>query len=296
MPEVLILNTDDCCYGVLRDARARQHAAAGASTTWAVIAAGIHLFPFRTEKLSPPAPMVLGAQAPGRVGRRPPHWRQETSIPPPAAFRSAATDRPRSGSRRAEPGSAREAVALPSIESACTLVRVELRDGDLVLREWTEDDVPAIVAGCNDPEIAHWIPLIPHPYTEADALAFLSGDVLSGQTQARCRSRRCRGRGYRDGSEFAGLQGTIGYWVAAAARGRGICTRAVRLRRASRPRRSRAAAASTSITDPENLASQRVAEKVGFRREGVLRAHLRHPDGRIRDSVMFSLLPGELRE
>jgi hypothetical protein len=44
---------------------------AGASTTWAVIAAGIHLFPFRTEKLSPPAPMVLGAQAPGRVGRRP---------------------------------------------------------------------------------------------------------------------------------------------------------------------------------------------------------------------------------
>ena len=40
-------------------------------TVSAVIAAGVHLFPFRTEKLSPPAPMVLGAQAPGRVGRRP---------------------------------------------------------------------------------------------------------------------------------------------------------------------------------------------------------------------------------
>ena len=39
-------------------------------TVSAVIAAGVHLFPFRTEKLSPPAPMVLGAQAPGRVGRR----------------------------------------------------------------------------------------------------------------------------------------------------------------------------------------------------------------------------------
>src|SRR3990170_4461547 len=48
-----------------------------ASTTWAVIAAGIPLFPFRTEKLSPPAPMVLGAQAPGRVGRRPPFRRSE---------------------------------------------------------------------------------------------------------------------------------------------------------------------------------------------------------------------------
>jgi hypothetical protein len=38
----------------------------------------------------------------------------------------------------------------------------------------------------------------------------------------------------------------------------------------------------------------RVAEKVGFTREGVLRSHLLHPDGRRRDSVMFSLLPGEL--
>jgi hypothetical protein len=40
-------------------------------TIWAVIAAGKHLFPFRTEKLSPLAPMVLGEQSPGRVGRRP---------------------------------------------------------------------------------------------------------------------------------------------------------------------------------------------------------------------------------
>ena len=48
------------------------------------------------------------------------------------------------------------------------------------------------------------------------------------------------------------------------------------------------------ITDPDNVASQRVAEKAGYRREGVLRAYLLHPDGRIRDSVMFSLLPGEL--
>jgi hypothetical protein len=34
------------------------------------IARGKHLFPFRTEQLSPSAPMVLGSQGPGRVGRR----------------------------------------------------------------------------------------------------------------------------------------------------------------------------------------------------------------------------------
>ena len=35
-----------------------------------VMARGKHLFPFRTEQLSPSAPMVLGSQEPGRVGRR----------------------------------------------------------------------------------------------------------------------------------------------------------------------------------------------------------------------------------
>src|SRR5271170_577041 len=35
-----------------------------------VLARGKHLFPFRTEQLSPSAPMVLGSQGPGRVGRR----------------------------------------------------------------------------------------------------------------------------------------------------------------------------------------------------------------------------------
>jgi RimJ/RimL family protein N-acetyltransferase len=83
--------------------------------------------------------------------------------------------------------------------------------------------------------------------------------------------------------------------VAAEARGRGVCTSALRLV-------SRMALDDLDvqrmelITDPDNVASQRVAEKVGYRREGILRAHLRHPDGRIRDSVMFSLLPGELLE
>src|SRR5262249_20846617 len=53
-------------YGVLRVQRF-----AHVLTSWAVIATGKHLFPFRTEKLSPLAPMVLGEQSPGRVGRRP---------------------------------------------------------------------------------------------------------------------------------------------------------------------------------------------------------------------------------
>lgn len=86
-----------------------------------------------------------------------------------------------------------------------------------------------------------------------------------------------------------GYRASIGYWIAAPARGRGICTRALRLL----SRHALAELQLRLITDPDNVASHRVAEKVGFQREGASRAP---PTRRIRDSVMFSLLPGELRE
>lgn len=44
--------------------------ARGLSPFPVAMAWGKHLFPFRTEQLSPTAPMVLGSQGPGRVGRR----------------------------------------------------------------------------------------------------------------------------------------------------------------------------------------------------------------------------------
>ena len=44
------------------------------------LARGKHLFPFRTEQLSLSAPMVLGSQGPGRVGRR--RFFSHTSRPP----------------------------------------------------------------------------------------------------------------------------------------------------------------------------------------------------------------------
>lgn len=71
-------------------------------------------------------------------------------------------------------------------------------------------------------------------------------------------------------------RGTLGYWIARECR-HGL--EELELQRLE------------LITDPDNRASQRVAEKVGFHaRICAIRT------GPIRDSVMFSLLPGELRE
>jgi RimJ/RimL family protein N-acetyltransferase len=172
---------------------------------------------------------------------------------------------------------------------------MELRDGDLVLRPWVGDDVPAIVEGCNDPDVARWIPTIPHPYNEEHALAFLRGEVAPADYRLAITLDGIVVGGIGMGVNSNDYRGRIGYWMAASSRGQGTCTRALRLL-AQHALDELELQRVDLVTDPDNLASQRVAEKVGFQREGVLRAHLRHPDGRIRDSVMFSLLPGELRE
>ena len=167
---------------------------------------------------------------------------------------------------------------------------MELRDGDLVLRPFTLDDVPAIARACQDPEIQRWIPVIPRPYTEEDARAFVLADDLGHQFAITESATLAGSIGMRV-NQFR--VGHIGYWCAPEARARGITTRALRL--VSRWGLEELGLGRVElITDPDNTASQRVAEKVGFRREGVLRSHLLHPDGRRRDSVMFSLLPGEL--
>jgi RimJ/RimL family protein N-acetyltransferase len=88
--------------------------------------------------------------------------------------------------------------------------------------------------------------------------------------------------------------GHIGYWVARRARGQGVATAALK-RLCQFAFDELHVERLELMTDPDNRASQRVPEKAGFQREGLLRSHLFHRDGRRRDSVMFSLLPGELR-
>jgi RimJ/RimL family protein N-acetyltransferase len=167
----------------------------------------------------------------------------------------------------------------------------------VVLRSWRPEDAPAVATACQDPEIPRWIPFVPSPYTDDDARTYVQACIEAGDDRhpfAVTDPGTGRLLGAIDMRVSPTRNGQIGYWVAAEARGRGVCTAALRTL-------SRWAVEELGLgrlellTDPDNLASQRVAEKVGFRQEGVLRAHLPHRDGRRRDSVMFSLLPGELQ-
>ena len=164
-----------------------------------------------------------------------------------------------------------------------------LADDAIVLRPWTEHDVPAIAEACQDPEIPRWT-RVPAPYTDDDARAFVrdAGDdtfaVVDRETGALLGSV---GLVARDGPVAE-----IGYWVKREARGRGVAPRAVRLL-SEWGLRERGLARISLMTEPENTASQRVAEKAGYRREGLLRSWM-ELKGERRDFVMFSLLPEDL--
>jgi RimJ/RimL family protein N-acetyltransferase len=111
-----------------------------------------------------------------------------------------------------------------------------LSDGVVALRTYTEADVPALAALCQDPEIPRWT-LVPSPYGEADARAWMGrvADGLAAGTRVTFAVVGCDDPGVLLGS--VGLQAIdwdvraadVGYMLGAHARGRGSATRAVQL-------------------------------------------------------------------
>lgn len=167
-----------------------------------------------------------------------------------------------------------------------------LTDGVVGLRPWTEADVPAIAACCQNPEIPRWTQ-VPSPYDEDDARQFLveaersrlAGEELSLAVTDAGGGELLGAVGVRPRGSERGAD--IGYWVAAPARGRGTAVRAVRLV-ASWAFRALGAQRVQVVAHPLNEASQRVALKAGFTREGLQRNYeLRN--GVWEDRVVFSL-------
>jgi ribosomal-protein-serine acetyltransferase len=176
-----------------------------------------------------------------------------------------------------------------------------LSDGIVTLRPFQAEDAAAVTEACQDPEIGRWIPMIPIPYVETDARAFILMTLQAWHDGIGCdfaivdaASDRLLGSvGVHPGPVPSRC--AIGYWVAAPERGRGVAVRAVRL--AARWAFDRFHSQRLSLwTLPGNVASQRVAEKVGFRFEGVLRNWDVGRNDRPVDCVMFSMTPDELAE
>jgi len=167
---------------------------------------------------------------------------------------------------------------------------VELKDGALALRRWRMEDLDALVAAVHDPEIGRWMPAIPYPYTRSDGESYLEGAVTRVGSFAIVDPETDRLLGAITLSVRKWSRAEIGYWVRREERGRGIAPRALEL--ISAWGFERGYRRLQLHADVENAASQRVAEKAGYRREGLLRAWIEQ-DGVPRDHVLYSLLASD---
>lgn len=176
---------------------------------------------------------------------------------------------------------------------------VLLRTNRLTLRAPTADDVDAIYAACQDPEIPRWT-TVPSPYTRGHAEGFVEliakwwaegsqaiwgifhHEVLIGVVGF-----------HRITSHEAGGVTEIGYWASAQSRGHGFMVEAAR------------AAIDWGFTElglaritwravVGNIASARTAHALGFRYEGLMRQLLASPRGRD-DAWVGGLLPSDDR-
>lgn len=180
-----------------------------------------------------------------------------------------------------------------------TLPEPRLTGEGFYLRPPEPEDVDRIYELCQDPLVGRFT-TIPQPYERVHAVEYVENSVVDWRS----------GKGAAfviiaadTACEVIGTIGVfrvpwdtkvaeIGYWVGRDARGKGIASRAVIVL-------SRWAMAEMSLarlqlgTNRANLASQRVAEKAGFVREGVLR-NWREIRGERVDEVHFSLTPEDL--
>jgi RimJ/RimL family protein N-acetyltransferase len=180
---------------------------------------------------------------------------------------------------------------------ALPVPRSPLTDGVVALRPWGEADAAAHVPWGRDPEIVRWTG-VTAGYTEEDArerrafveqmrqegrgIEFAVVDAASGALLGSC--------DLRVPSEDPRI-GEIGFLLDADARGRGRMTRAITLL-ARWAFEELAMARLQALVHPDNERSRALVERMGFRREGLLRSY-RDGDTAREDRLVYSLLPDD---
>ena len=192
-------------------------------------------------------------------------------------------------------------------------------DGDLpalVLSVPTGDDLDRITEICQDADIQEWT-FVPRNYQRSDAQFFVEQVVAKGWSEGRELTWAIREADAGASPDLVGMlgitlsgpenarTGEVGYWLAAAARGRGTMIRAVAalIDTAFDPNGPLALSAlrwrcdihETSHGLVPNWASWKVVWSLGFQREGRVRRFLPN-DGRLHDGWIATLLPEDPRE
>jgi len=180
--------------------------------------------------------------------------------------------------------------------------QTELTDGQLVVRFYREDDAPRLFEAVREsiPEVSAWLGWCHENYSIEESRDFVRSRGQKAQTD------EWYSFGIFDqtvGDRFLGgvglnfinrvhQFGNLGYWVRTSATGKGVASRASRLV-AQFAFEELGLHRIEIVAAVPNVASQRVAEKIGAVREGVQRKRLLIA-GQSHDAVMFSLVREDL--
>jgi RimJ/RimL family protein N-acetyltransferase len=167
--------------------------------------------------------------------------------------------------------------------------------GPCVIRSWEQRDLEAIVRHANNRQV--WLQLrdrFPHPYTVADAQAWLryvSETTPDSNFAIDLDGEAIGGIGLILGSDIERRSAEIGYWLGQDVWGRGLGTAALRAMT------TYAFAAYNlcrifAVPFADNLASRRILEKAGYVLEGILRCSAMKA-GRVLDQAMYAIVSEE---
>jgi RimJ/RimL family protein N-acetyltransferase len=169
---------------------------------------------------------------------------------------------------------------------------VHLDCGSSIVRDWRDTDRDALVRHANNRNV--WRNLshrFPHPYTPADAdawLASVAGDPEATSWAIEVGGEAAGGIGIEPGEGVYAGTARFGYWLGEAHWGKGIMTEAARATADYVFAHFDFVRLEASVYE-WNPASILVLEKAGFRREAVLRRRI-SKDGRVADEVLYARL------
>lgn len=166
----------------------------------------------------------------------------------------------------------------------------------VAIRPLALTDQDAIVEACNDEEIQKWLPL-PFPYTHENARWFIQDFVDKRQIDGSGLVNAIEYEGKFAGAidikraDWIAKTCEIGYWSSPWVRGKGVVTSALLMLSQWIIQGAGFQRLEVRVA-PENVASQKVAEKAGFVREGIARNAGYTNSGRC-DLIIFSKIPSD---
>lgn len=169
-----------------------------------------------------------------------------------------------------------------------------IRTANLILRPWSLGDVPDVFAYAADEEWGRYLP-ISYPYREEDAHLFVATQIALDRAEHTAWAMEYKERAVGGINLRVFEQGRIAemdYAVARSSWGRGFASEAARAVVAAAFRGFPSLLRLRSMIDARNAASARVLEKVGLKREGLLRAN-RYERGQAVDEAWYGILRHE---